>query len=81
MLPRWFRLSLPPLPDLVAFNERVHAWIDPWFERVWVRRLAWLGAAGFTVFAAVWLFFATGLPTSEKLLAYQPPLAEQRPRL
>ncbi len=36
--------------------------------------LAWLGAAGFTVFAAVWLFFATGLPTSETLLAYQPPL-------
>ena len=74
-------LSLPPLPDLVAFNERIHAWIDPWFERVWVRRLAWLGAAGFALFAAVWLFFATGLPTSEKLLAYQPPLAEQRPRL
>ena len=67
-------LSLPQHPDLVAFNDRVHAWIDPWFERVWVQRLAWLGAAGFTVFAAVWLFFATGLPTSETLLAYQPPL-------
>ena len=30
--------------------------------------------AGFLFFAVVWLFFATGLPTSEKLLAYQPPL-------
>ena len=67
-------LSSPQLPDLVAFNERVHAWIDPLFEHHWARRMAWLGAAGFTLFAAIWLFFATGLPTSETLLAYQPPL-------
>jgi penicillin-binding protein 1A len=67
-------LSSPPLPDLVAFNGRIHAWFDPWFERTWVRRLAWLGAAGFALFTAVWLFFATGLPSSETLLAYQPPL-------
>ena len=67
-------LSLPPAPDLVAFNQRIHDRIDPWFARVWVRRVAWLGAAGFTLFAAVWLFFATGLPTAETLLAYQPPL-------
>jgi penicillin-binding protein 1A len=65
---------MPPLPDLVAFNSRIHVWVDPWFERVWVQRLTWLGAAGFALFAAVWLFFATGLPTSETLLAYQPPL-------
>lgn len=70
------RLSVPllPLPDLVGFNQRVHDRIDPWFERRWVRRLAWLGGAGFLFFAAIWLFFATGLPSSEKLLAYQPPL-------
>src|ERR671913_780942 len=70
------RLSLPdlPLPDLVGFNRRVHAWVDPWFERRWVRRAAYIGAGGFLFFAAVWLFFATGLPSSEKLLAYQPPL-------
>jgi len=66
--------SSPPLPDLVAFNGRIHAWFDPWFERVWVRRLAWLGAAGFALFTAMWLFFATGLPSSDTLLAYQPPL-------
>ena len=65
---------MPPAPDFVGINGRVHAWVDPWFERVWVRQLALLGAAGFVLFAAIWLFFATGLPTSEKLLAYQPPL-------
>ena len=70
------RLSVPDLklPDLVSFNRRVHERIDPWFERRWVQRTAWAGAAAFLFFAAVWLFFATGLPTSEKLLAYQPPL-------
>ena len=70
------RLSLPnlPLPDLVALQPARPRRLDPWFERRWVRRLAWVGAAGFLFFAAVWLFFATGLPTSEKLLAYQPPL-------
>lgn len=70
------RLSVPrlDLPDLVAFNRWVHARLDPWFSRRWVRRLAWLAAGGFLLFASVWVFFATGLPSSEKLLAYQPPL-------
>src|SRR3954449_2044863 len=70
------RLNAPSweLPDLVAFNRRVHERIDPWWERVWLRRLTWAGLAAFTLFAAVWLYFATGLPSSEKLLAYEPPL-------
>src|SRR5687767_8156417 len=68
------RLTVPDLPDLVSFNRRVHERVDPWFERRWVRRSAWIGGIGFLFFAAVWLFFATGLPSSEKLLAYQPPL-------
>ena len=70
------RLTVPDLrmPDLVGFNRRVHERIDPWFERRWVRRGAWIGGIGFLFFAAMWLFFATGLPSSEKLLAYQPPL-------
>ena len=63
-----------PLPDLVGFNERVRRRLDPLFKRRWVRRLAWTGFAGFLFFAGIWLFFATGLPSSEKLLAYQPPL-------
>jgi penicillin-binding protein 1A len=41
------------------------------------RLLRWLGLgllAGYFLFVAVWIFFAAGLPSSEKLLAYQPPL-------
>jgi penicillin-binding protein 1A len=70
------RLTPPsiPLPDMVAFNGRVHAYVDPYFQRKWVKRLSIVGAVLFTLFAAVWLYFATGLPTAESLLAYQPPL-------
>ena len=63
-----------PLPDLVAFNQRVRSRIDPWFERRWVRRLSWAGVAAFIIGSIVFVWFATGLPSSEKLLAYQPPL-------
>jgi penicillin-binding protein 1A len=62
------------LPDFVSLNQRVHDWVDPWFERRWVRRGAMVGLAGFLFFATVWVWFASGLPSSEKLLAYQPPL-------
>src|SRR5215210_4174774 len=70
------RLNVPAvkLPDLVEFNRRVHDRIDPWWERRWVRRAGWSGLGLFTMFAAIWLYFATGLPSSEKLLAYEPPL-------
>ena len=73
---RFERLARPglPMPDLAAFNRRVHAWLDPWFERRWVRRLAILLAAGFVLFSGVWIYFASGLPSSERLLAYQAPL-------
>ena len=62
------------LPDLVALNRRVHARVDPWFGRPWVRRTAWTGLIGLLLAASVWIYFASGLPSSEKLLAYQPPL-------
>jgi penicillin-binding protein 1A len=70
------RLNVPewPLPDLVAFNERVHAVVDPWWERTWVRRVTWAAATLFALFAAMWIYFASGLPSSEKLLAFQPDL-------
>ena len=70
------RLNVPAwqLPDLVAFNARVHDRIDPLWERKWVRRGTWAGLGFFAFFAAIWLYFASGLPSSEKLLAYQPPL-------
>ena len=63
-----------PLPDLVAFNRRVLDRLEPMWERPWVRRGTYAGLAGFLLFAAVWLWFAAGLPSSERLLAYQPPL-------
>jgi penicillin-binding protein 1A len=70
------RLNVPqwPLPDLVAFNERVHARIDPWWQRRWVRGVTWTFAVLFALFAAMWIYFASGLPSSQTLLAYQPPL-------
>ena len=73
---RFERLSASslPLPDLVAFNQRVHDRIDPWFARKWVRVVGYLLVGGFVLFSAMWLYFASGLPSSEKLLAYQPSL-------
>src|SRR5215213_526034 len=70
------RLTVPDwqLPDLVEFNRRVHERVDPWFQRRWVRRIAWAAFVGFLFFASVWVYFAAGLPSSEKLLAYEPPL-------
>ena len=62
------------MPDLVALNRRVHERIDPWFARRWVRRLSWAGVAAFVIGSIVFIWFATGLPSSQKLLAYQPPL-------
>ncbi len=62
------------IPDLAAFNQRVHARVDPWFQRKWVRRLS-IGAVAALLFGGlVFVYFAMGLPSSEKLLAYQPPL-------
>src|SRR5215210_3282972 len=70
------RLTVPDwqLPDLVAFNRRVHEWVDPWWQEQWIRRLTWTGLGLFAFFGAVWIYFASGLPSSETLLAYQPPL-------
>src|SRR5206468_12316727 len=70
------RLNVPawPLPDFVAFNERVHGVVDPWWARVWVRRVTWLFAVLFALFAAMWLYFASTLPSAQYLLSYQPPL-------
>ena len=62
------------LPDLVAFNRRVHERIDPWWEKTWVRRLTWAGAAAFLIGTLTFVNFAAGLPSAQTLLAYQPPL-------
>src|SRR6476620_2003188 len=70
------RLTVPdwPFPDLVAFNRKVHEWVDPWWAHKWVRLAGWTALGGFTLFALVWIYFASGLPSSQTLLAYQPPL-------
>jgi penicillin-binding protein 1A len=70
------RLTVPnwPLPDLVAFNNRVHEWVDPWWAHKWVRLVTWAAAGLFALFAAMWTYFASGLPSSQTLLGYQPPL-------
>src|SRR6476659_6711827 len=70
------RLNVPDwqLPDLVAFNEKVHGWIDPWWQRRWVRLITWAAAALFVLVAAMWIYFASGLPSAQSLLAYEPPL-------
>jgi len=73
---RFERFASPgfALPDLAAFNRRVNARLDPWREKKWVKRLAILIAAGFVLFSGVWIYFASGLPSEETLLAYQAPL-------
>ena len=62
---------LDRLPNMVAFNDWAHARLDPLFARRPVRWLSYAAAALFVLFAATWLFFSAGLPSSEKLLAYQ----------
>jgi penicillin-binding protein 1A len=74
MLSERLNVSNWPLPDLVAFNERVHAAVDPYFKRRWVRRLAWAAFAGLLFVAVVWTYVASTIPSSQTLLAYQAPL-------
>jgi penicillin-binding protein 1A len=62
------------IPNLVVFNHRVHQRLDPWFENKWARRSAWGLFGGIMLAAVVFVVFAINLPSSEKLLAYQPPL-------
>ena len=52
----------------------MHARVDPYWEKKRVRQATWIGLGLFTFFAAVWIYFAAGLPSSQSLLAYRPPL-------
>jgi penicillin-binding protein 1A len=52
----------------------VHEWVDPWWRHRWVRFIAWAAAALLALVAAMWVYFAAGLPSSQSLLAYEPPL-------
>lgn len=62
------------LPDLVAFNERVHARLDPLWAKTWFRRLSWAALAAFVFGAVSFVYFSLSVPSSEKLLAYRPAL-------
>jgi penicillin-binding protein 1A len=70
--------SLPlerlPIPDLVPATAGARRRLEPLFARRWVRRLAIALFAGFILFAMMWIYFASTIPSSEKLLAYQLPL-------
>ncbi len=59
------------LPDLVAFNARIHARVDPWWEKRWFRRLTWAGVVAFFFGAATFVYFSLSVPSSETLLAYR----------
>ncbi|MBA3670314.1 MAG: PBP1A family penicillin-binding protein [Sphingomonas sp.] len=59
---------------MLAFNQRVHDRVDPYWEKKWLRRVTWTGLGLFALFAGIWVYFAAGLPSSESLLAYRPPL-------
>ncbi len=62
--PHWFERQ-------TSLAERLrHAWS----HKKWLRWLGYTLAAGYGLFLLVWMVFAAGLPSSEKLLAYQPSL-------
>ena len=68
-------LALPAFPTSSPSTSGSIDAIDPWFERNWVRRAGLGRRRRLRLFGAlVFVYFATGLPSSEKLLAYQPPL-------
>ena len=71
------RLTIPDwqLPDLVAFNQRVHERVDPWWQRRWVRRRH-LGRRRpvHLVRARSGSISRAACPRRRRLLAYQPPL-------
>ncbi|MFC7537914.1 penicillin-binding protein 1A [Sphingomonas sp. GCM10030256] len=67
-------LASPRSTPLLDFHRRAHDRAQGWWTNRWVRRLAYVALAGYAAFIVVWVVFAAGLPSSEKLLAYQPPL-------
>ncbi len=67
--------SNPPTSPLwLERHQRIAYRLRGWWANKWLRRAAWLLALGYFAFVLIWVVFASGLPTSQKLLAYQPPL-------
>lgn len=63
-----------PMPDLVAFNNRVHARLDPWREKKWVRVLFWMALAGLAILSLSWAYLSKDLLTEDEILNYRPAL-------
>jgi penicillin-binding protein 1A len=61
-------------PDLVAFNDRIHARLDPMWEKAWFRRFTWTALAAFVFGAVSFVYLSLSVPSSESLLAYKPAL-------
>jgi penicillin-binding protein 1A len=61
-------------PDWVSQHQRVADRLRGWWSRPWLRRLTYLLMFGYLAFVGVWFAFASGLPSSQTLLAYKPPL-------
>lgn len=68
-------VATPTRPAWLERHERAANRLrTTWREKKWLRWLGLAVVAGYTLFIAVWMVFAAGLPSSEKLLAYQPSL-------
>jgi len=67
-------VATPPSSAWLGFHRRTADTLRRWWNRRWVRGLGWLVVAGYAAFLIGWVVFASGLPSSEKLLAYQSPL-------
>ena len=67
-------ITTPAAPRWLDLHRRAATRAHGWLAKPWIRRLLYLVALGYLAFVAVWVIFAAGLPSSQTLLAYQPPL-------
>jgi penicillin-binding protein 1A len=68
-------VATPTSPAWFARQERAADQLRAaWRQNRWLRLLGYALAGAYTLFILVWLVFAAGLPSSEKLLAYKPGL-------
>ncbi|MCM8557438.1 penicillin-binding protein 1A [Sphingomicrobium sediminis] len=62
------------MPDLVAFNNRVHKWLDPLREKRWFRGLFFVGIGSIFIFGLMYAIIAANVMSREEILAYRPAL-------
>ncbi|RST31916.1 penicillin-binding protein [Sphingomonas ginkgonis] len=66
--------TLNRFPDLTGPTRRASDWYHRQWQRGWFKALVIAIALGWALVTATWIFFASGLPSEETLLAYKPPL-------